>query len=145
METTKNKIEACLLSAGCAKVLYESVQLANVKADTIGQSEVTAMVIEPTSGTINISGNGANIRFNPWRVEVLIPIKPEDTADVNIIILSDLLDVCRKFVQLLCRDGSLGKIGNVTFSKVQESRYDANAIGWAMTLSLSPITYESNC
>lgn len=145
MTTTKEKIEAILLSAGCDTVFYESNQLANVTADQFEQGNIVGYVIEPTQGTIVISGGGATIQFNPWVVEIIEQVRPEDLAENNDTILAALLSVARKFVVLLAHDSSLGKITNTPFIKVQENRYDANMIGWSMNLSLSPIEYESNC
>lgn len=145
MTTTKEKIEAILLTAGCDTVFYESNQLANVTADQFEQGNIVGYVIEPTQGTIVISGGGATIQFNPWVVEIIEQVRPEDLAENNDTILAALLSVARKFVVLLAHDSSLGKITNTPFIKVQENRYDANMIGWSMNLSLSPIEYESNC
>lgn len=145
MTTTKEKIEAILLTAGCDTVFYESNQLANVTADQFEQGNIVGYVIEPTQGTILIAGGGATIQFNPWVVEIIEQVRPEDNAENNDTILAALLNVARKFIVLLAHDSSLGKISNTPFIKVQENRYDANMIGWSMNLSLSPIEYESNC
>jgi len=134
-----------LTAAGCGQVVYESTQLANVLADTAQQGVTLGIVLEPDTLTLTTKGNGVVEKYPPTVVELLKQVKPEDTAENNKAVLDELLTLAKQFIYRIIKSGVYAKVGDVTATKVNESRYDANVIGWALQLNLTPLTNQLNC
>lgn len=126
-------------------MLYESAQLATVTTDRAQADSTVGMVIEPTTITLAVKGNGVQEVYPPITVEILKQVKPEDIAENNEATLQELLTVAKVFIYNLVRSGDYHKITDVPATKVQERRYDANLIGWSLALTLKPIDNALNC
>lgn len=134
-----------LTAAGCTQVFYENEQLANVITDQINQGAIVGMIIEPSAATFEVKGNGVSPRFPPVIVEIMQQVKPEDTAEHNRTAFEDLTAIASKFVYLLVRSAEFAKITDVPATKITENRYDANVIGWRLSLNLKYIDNTLNC
>ena len=134
-----------LTAAGCTLVFYENEQLANVITDQINQGAIVGMIIEPSMAIFEVKGNGVTPRFPPVIVEIMQQVKPEDTAEHNRTAFEDLTAIASKFVYLLVRSEEFAKITDVPATKITENRYDANVIGWSLSLNLKYISNALNC
>ena len=138
-------LKTSLTTAGCTLVLYEAPALANVMADQSNPADIIGIVIEPNVINLVPRGNGVHEEYPPILVEVLKQVKPEDSAENNEATLNELLTICKVFIYNIIRSGVYHKVPAVPATKVLESRYDANVIGWSMALTLKPITNAENC
>jgi hypothetical protein len=138
-------LKTYLTTAGCSQVFYENEQLANVITDQIAQGNTVGLIIEPSTVTLEVKGNGVTPRYPPITVEILHQVKPEDTGEHNRATLEALLAVAGTFVHLLVRSGLFAKITDIPALKVNENRYDANVIGWSMALNLKEVTNTLTC
>jgi hypothetical protein len=140
-----SKIKTALTSAGCTLVLYESDKMSDIKLDVSKPADVIGLIIQPNSINFEPKGNGVHVHYPPLIVEILKQVKPEDTAENNEVTLNEVTEICRKFIMLLIKAGDYKKITNISASKVQESKYDANVIGWALPLDLFYLENKNNC
>jgi hypothetical protein len=90
-------------------------------------------------------GNGIHHHYPPITVEIFKQVKPEDTAENNEVTLSSVTEICDKFINALIKTQSFRKITSINATKIQESRYDANVLGWALPLDLFAIENKTNC
>jgi len=138
-------LKTTLTAAGCSLVIYENDQIANVQLDQSKPDDIVGIVIEPSTITFQTTGNGVNELFPPLYVEILKQCQPESSAESNRAILDALRATCRDFIHRLIRSGLYQKIPNVPAVKINERKYDANLIGWQLSLSLKPIENKINC
>lgn len=141
----RTQLQTALTAAGCTLVLYESTQLANITLDPSKPADIIGMVLEPETLVLLTGGNSIAEQYPPTVVEILKQVRPEDTAVNNEQTLQELLTTAKAFIYQLVRGGGFAKIPNVPASKILESRYDANVIGWALQLTLKPLTNENKC
>lgn len=141
----RTALTTALTAAGCTRIIYESAQLANIAADAALVADVVGIILEPDGMTLELRGNGVHERYAPTIVEVVKQVIPEDTAANNEATLQAMLTVCKLFITSVVRTGAFQKVPNVPLTKVTERRYDANVLGWSMTLDLQPITNALNC
>lgn len=140
-----NILKTALATAGCTLVIYESDKIAGVTTDITHKDHILGLIIEPNSMLFEVKGNGVHKHYPPVVVEILKQVRPEDTAENNKAVMSEIGDVCIKFIMALIKTGSFKKITSINASKVQESKYDANLIGWALPLDLFYIENKENC
>jgi hypothetical protein len=76
-------------------------------------------------------------------IEVLQQVRLEDDADNNEVQLQALLDLCKQIIVRLIALAEFKTITPVTVSKIPESKYDANMIGWSMPLNLYYLLNET--
>ena len=126
-------------------MLYESAQLANITADQSHASDVIGLALEPDNMRLEVAGNGVREHYAPAVVEILGQVRPEDTAEHNDAVLTNLLTVAKKFIYQVIRGGAFAKVPPVPVTKVPERRYDANVIGWHLELDLLVISNANNC
>jgi hypothetical protein len=70
-------------------------------------------------------------------IEILHQARLEDSADNNEAIFIALDKVCDKIILYLINAGIYKKITPVNMTKVLETKYDANCIGWSMSIDLT--------
>ena len=138
-------LKTALTTAGCNLVLYESDKIAGVITDQTKQDNVLGLILEPNSMTYEVKGNGVHHHYPPVVVEILKQARLEDSAENNKATFKLIEGICDKFIQALIKTGSFKKIGSITASKVLESRYDANLIGWSLPLDLFYLENKENC
>jgi hypothetical protein len=129
-------LKQILIDAGCTLVLYESDKIANLKTDKSDQFDIVGLIIQPNQVTLEVKANSIIGRFNPFYIEIFQHVELEDAADVNEIRLQECLDVCKQIIVRLIATGQFKKLQSVTLTKIQETKYDANVIGWALPLDL---------
>ena len=140
----RTQLTTALTAAGCTRVIYESLQMANITADQILQTDIVGLILEPDSMTLDVKSNGVYEHYNPT-VEIFKQVKPEDIAANNEAVLQSTLNVAKLFINSLVRSKGFQKIGNTPITKITERRYDANVLGWSLLMDLQPITNQLNC
>jgi hypothetical protein len=138
-------LKAAALSAGCDQVFYESKQLANIITDQALQGNVFCLIIQPDSIKGEVKGNGIRDHFQAHIIEVMQQTKLEDTAENNEVVYAALWEVCKKIVWALIETQAFNKIKSFNGTKIPETRYDFNPIGWSISLDLTPIVNSDQC
>ena len=131
------QLETILTSAGCTLVLYESDKLANLKTDQSLQHDIIGLIIQPNSFVKEVKANSIFEHYPNMTIEILHQARLEDSADNNEAIFIALDKVCDKIILYLIDAGVYKKITPVNMTKVLETKYDANCIGWSMSIDLT--------
>ena len=137
------KIKQILIDSGCTLVLYESSQLANLKTDQSDQFDIVGLIIQPNDIQLEVKANAIHEHYNPLTIEVLQQVKLEDDADNNEVQLQALLDLCKQIIVRLIALAEFKTLTPVTVTKIPESKYDANMIGWSIPLNLYYLLNET--
>jgi hypothetical protein len=132
------QLKAILTSAGCEHVLYESDKMSNVIMDIPLKDKIIGLIIQSNEVLFEVKANAVTPRY-PITVEILQQVTLEDTAENNEAKLTALFLIARTVLNELIISGLFHKILNTSIVKVTETRYDANVIGWAMTLDLKTV------
>ncbi len=140
-----DKLKSALTTSGCTLVLYESDKLAGIITDQTKQSDIVGLIIQPNTLKLEVKGNSIHEHYPPIVVEIMKQVKPEDTAENNESTLRDLIEICKAFISALVVSGDFKKIQSVEITKIQETRYDANVIGWIIPLDLYLLENNNNC
>ncbi len=140
-----DKLKYALTSAGCTLVLYESDKLSGIITDQTRQNDIVGLIIQPNTLRLEVKGNSIHEHYPPITIEIMKQVNPEDTAENNESTLRDLVEVCKAFITVLVVSGDFKKIQSVEITKIQETRYDANVIGWIVPLDLHLLENNNNC
>jgi hypothetical protein len=140
-----NNLKTILTAAGCTRVFYESKELANIVADGSLKEDIVGMIIQPTTVKLEVKGNGITEHFPPLTVEIMQQVRLEDSAENNEPVFSALLEICKGVMNGLVSSGEYGKIGSIEVTKILETRYDQNFLGWSMPLDLPYPENKNNC
>lgn len=150
----RTKLTPILTASGCTHIMYEAKQLTNIIADESLQAEIIGLILEPDNITLEVKANAIMEHFPPVVVEVLKQVRLEDKATNNEVLMDDLLIVCKKIVLNIIGasqnkapfaglDICFKKIVPISVTKVLETKYDANMIGWSMPLDLTYLHNEN--
>lgn len=137
------KIKQILIDSGCTLVIYEQDKLANLKTDQSDQFDIVGLIIQPNDIQLEVKANAIHEHYNPLTIEVLQQVKLEDDADNNEAQLQALLDLCKQIIVRLIALAEFKTITPVTVTKILESKYDANMIGWSIPLNLYYLLNET--
>ena len=135
-------LKTILTASGCTLVLYEQDRLANLYADQSDQTDVIGLITQLNSMTLEVRGNAIHEHYNPLYIEVSKQVKLEDAADNNEVTLQAMLDICKEIVVRIIGEAIFKSIKPVSCDKILETKYDANVIGWQMTLDLYYLNNE---
>jgi hypothetical protein len=138
-----SKLRTILASSGCTLVLYESDKIANLKVDQSNQNDIIGLIIQPNEVLLEVKANAILEHFPPIVIEVIQQVELEGAADDNEVKLQTLLDVCKKIILYLIDSEDYKQIKAMTVTKIQETKYDANVIGWSMPLDLYYLKNEN--
>ena len=144
MNALIHNLQALLINSGCTLVLYETDNLSNVRTDESNAADIIGLVVQPNQMVLQVKANAITER-PILTVEILQQVRPEDLTYNNENILQDLLETCKTFIYKAIDAGIFHKITNVTLSKVLESKYDANVIGWSIPIDWILIENENHC
>jgi hypothetical protein len=139
------KLKTILTAAGCTTVLYESSQLANILVDTASKEVIIGLILQPTTIQLNVKANAIQKHYPPVVVEIMQQVRLEDTAENNEAKLEALVLICEAVILGLIASGDYKKIQPIEITKILETRYDANVIGWSMPLDLYYLLNENKC
>lgn len=143
-------IADAVTAAGCNQIFYESDKLGNIKMDESLQSNIIGLIIEPNEITKNVKANAIEDHYLIY-IEILQQVRLETEALSNASIYESLSLVCDKVIRKLIEysqvgpDNMFSKIIPMTITKVLESKYDANCIGWSMPLNVTYLKNENFC
>jgi len=144
MNALIHNLEALLINSGCTLVFNETDNLSNIRTDESAPADIIGLVVQPNEVVFQVKSN--NITERPiLTVEILQQVRPEDLAYHNELVLENLLDTCKIFVYKAIESGIFHKITDVTLSKVLESKYDANVIGWSIPINWILIKNDEHC
>jgi len=130
------KLKTILTDSGCTLVLYESDKLANILTDQSDQNDIIGLILQINEVDLEIKANAIPEHYNPLIIEILQQVKLEDTADNNEIKFQALLDKCKEVIVRIIADAEFRTITPMRLTKIQETKYDANVIGWSMPFDL---------
>jgi tricorn protease-like protein len=126
-------------------VLYESDTLANILVDYAKREEIIGLILQPNEIELNVKANAIQEHYSPVIVEIMQQVKVEDSAENNEEKLEDLKEICKEVILGLIDSGDYKKIMPLKITKILETRYDANVIGWSMSLDLYYLKNENKC
>lgn len=130
------KIKDILTDSGCSLVLYDQQQLANLYVDQSNQIDIVGMIIMPPTLELNVAANAIHEHYNPLTIEILKQARLEDKGETNELILEELLEVCKQVIHRLIQLEEFKKVQTVSATRILESHYDANVIGWSLPFNL---------
>ena len=130
------KLKTILTASGCTLVLYEQDRLANFYTDQSNQNDIIGLITQLNSMTLEVRANAIHEHYAPLYIEVSQQVKLEDAADNNEIKLQALLNICKQIIVRIIADAEFKSLKPVPVEKILETKYDANVIGWVMTLDL---------
>ena len=135
-------LKTILTASGCTLVLYEQDVLANLYTDQSDQDDIIGLVTQLNSMTLEVRANAIAEHYNPLYIEISKQVKVEDAADNNEVVLQAMLDICKEVVVRIINEAAFKTLTPVSVEKIPENKYDANVIGWQMTLDLYYLNNE---
>ena len=136
-------LKTILTASGCTLVIYEQQQLTNLYTDQSDQNDIIGAIMQLDSMILENKANAILEHYNPLYIEVSQQVRLEDAADNNEVKLQALLDICKQIQVRIVAEATF-KVGSPTrVNKILESKYDANVIGWNMTLDLLYLKNEN--
>jgi len=135
-------IKTILTDSGCDLVIYSGDRQANLYADRSNQDSIIGIVMQPNQITLEVKANAIMERYPYTTIEILKQVRLEDNADNNEATLQLLLDICKEVITRFIVSELVDKVRSVTATKVQENRYDANVIGWSISINLLRLLNE---
>ena len=137
------KLKTILAASGCTLVIYEQDKLANLYTDQSDQFDVTGVILQLNEITLEVKANSILEHYNPLIIEVIQQVRIEDAADENEVKLQALLNICKEIILRLINDAEFKTLRPINVTKIQETKYDANVIGWSMPLDLTYLLNEN--
>jgi len=131
-----DKLKTILTASGCTLVLYEQAQLANLYTDQSDSLDVIGVIIQPPEVLLEVRANAIAEHFAPITVEVLQQVRLEDKAENNEVQLQALLNICKQIIVRLVHEAEFKTLTPVPVTRILETKYDANVIGWSLPLDL---------
>ena len=132
-------LKTILADSGCTLVLYESDMLSNVPMDRSNQTDIIGLITQLDQVTLEVRANAVQERYNPLYIAVMKQVRLEDFADQNEVLYQQLLDICKEIIVRLIAAKIFKKVKDVRCTKIRENQFDANMLGWSMTLDLTPL------
>lgn len=129
-------LKQILTDSGCTLVLYESSQLANLLTDHSNQIDKIGLILQLNDVVLETKANALPEHYPNLNIEVLKQVRLEDTADNNEVTSQECLDTCKEIIVRLIGSGLVKHFPSVACTKILETKYDANVIGWSIALDL---------
>lgn len=139
----KDTFKAIAKAAGAVTVIYDRLEMQNILADKADKGLI-CLLKEIDSVDLTVDGNGVSYSVK-LEVAFVKDVSFQDTAENNDPIMNTCLTACRKFLLGLVDSGLFNKDITSTATKQQENEFDANLIGWGMTLTLKLRNGYSEC
>jgi hypothetical protein len=137
------KLKTILNSSGCTLVLYEQDKLANLYTDRSDQFDIIGLILQLNDIRLEVKANSILEHYPNLIIEVMQQVRLEDKADNNEIQFQFLLDKCKEIILRLIADAEFKTLMPVNLTKILETKYDANVIGWSMPLDLTYLLNEN--
>jgi len=136
-------LKTILTDSGCTQIYYEAQRLANLYLDQSDQTDINGLVTQLDSMILENKANAILEHYNPLYIEVSKQVKMQDQADNNEVVFQQLLNICKQIIVRIIAEAEFNIGSPVKVDKIAESRYDANVIGWIMTLDLLYLNNEN--
>lgn len=138
-----SKLKQILTDSGCTLVIYEQDRLANLYTDQSDQFDTVGVILQLNSMRLEVKANAIVEHYPNLTIEIIQQVRLEDRADNNETSFQALLEVCKQIIVRLIADAEFKTITPVDVVKILETKYDANVIGWAMSLDLTYLKNEN--
>lgn len=126
------------------EVYYDVMRNIN-NAETPEYSENWLCFIdEINNARVVTSANSHTVTF-PTSIAFVKCVELNGSAVLNDDIMSESYRKCIKMINGLINTGQFAKLPTWALSKVQENEFDINAIGWRLTLELTPLEFNGIC
>ena len=136
-------LKTILTESGCTLVIYEQSRLANLYTDQSDQDDIIGVISQLDSMILENKANAIMEHYNPLYIEVSKQVSMQDQADNNEVVFQQLLEICKQIVVRIIGEATF-KIGSpIVTNKIPESKYDANVLGWIMTLDIQYLNNEN--
>jgi len=129
-------LKTILNASGCSLILYESKELANLLTDQSDQNDIIGLILQTDTVILETKANALPEHYPNLTIEILQQVRLEDFADTNETKYQECLDTCKEIILRLINSAVFKHFGSPTLTKVMETKYDANVIGWSMPLDL---------
>ena len=129
-------LKQILVDSGCSLVLYEAKELANLLTDQSNQIDLIGLILQLDSVTLETKANALPEHYPNLTIKILKQVRLEDTADNNEVSYQECLDTCKEIIVRLIASAQVKHFPSPTLTKILETKYDANVIGWSMPLDL---------
>jgi hypothetical protein len=144
MNALIHNLQVLLLDSGCTFVPYETDNLSNIRTDESNATDIVGVIVQPNELILQVKGNAITER-PILTVEILQQVRPENLLYNQEHVLQDLLEICKVFIYKAIAAQIFQKITDVTITKVKESKYDANLIGWSIPINWIMIENGDHC
>ena len=138
-----DKLKTIMADSGCTLVIYEAERLANLYTDESNQADIIGLIIQPVTILLDVKANAIPEHYNPMTLKVMQQVKLEDSADNNEAKLQALLDICKEIIVRIIADTSFKTIRPVSVTRILETEFDANVVGWVMPIDLYYLNNEN--
>jgi len=136
-------LKTILTASGCTLVLYEQEVLANLYTDQSDQTSIIGLVTQLNQMTLENRANAIMEHYNPLFIEVSKQVSLEDAADNNEVAFQAVLEICKQIVVRIVAEATFTLGKPIQVVKIRENEYDANVIGWRMSLDLLYLNNEN--
>lgn len=135
-------LKKLLKDAGCTFVIYGSDNLSNVLADRTKITDTVGLIVQPNRLRLEIRANTIIEHPDPLRIQIFQQVSLEGTATHNEKIYRYTIEICKRFISHLINSGMFNVQPNITLMKIREPEYDANVLGWEMSINMKSLNNE---
>jgi len=139
------ELKTILQAAGCTLVLYDQQQLINLYTDRSDMLDVVGLIMQPPDVILEVRANAIAEHYAPLTIEVLQQANEhlEDKAEKRDAQLQALLNICKEIVVRIIASADYKTQAPYVATRVLESKYDANLVGWSLPLNLYVLKNET--
>jgi len=138
-----DKLKTICTDSGCTLVIYDQQQLQNLFVDRSDQFDLIALIMVPNDIILEVRANSILEHFQYITIEILQQVRLEEKAEYHDVQLQTLLNVCKKVILRLIASADFKTLKPLVATRVLESKYDANVIGWSIPLDLYYLLNET--
>lgn len=136
-------LKQIMTDSGCTLVIYEAERLANLYTDQSNQVDIVGLIIQPASIILEVKANAIHEHYNPLTLKVMQQVNLEDSADNNEAKLQQLLNICKEIIIRIIGEALFKTQAPYTATRILETEFDANVIGWSLPLNLYYLLNEN--
>lgn len=136
-------IKQILVDSGCTLIVYHAKELVNLDTDQSDQFSIVGAILQPESIDLEVKANSIQEHYNPLTVEILQQVRMEDSGDNNDPQLEELLGIVKQIIVRVIATAVFKTQKPYRVTKIPEGKYDANVIGWSISLDLFYLNNET--
>lgn len=138
-----DKLKTILAASGCTLVIYDQEQLNNLYTDQSNSVDIVGVINRPPDILLEVRANAIGEHYSPIVLEILKQVDLEQKAEVNEAALQELLDICKQVIVRIIAEAEFKTMLPVRVTRILETKYDANLIGWSIPLDLYYLKNET--